>query len=125
MPQPSRRCNTAESMSEGAQKVAAQPDSADELRLRNAALEKENMELRLEARARAANLAGIAHELRTPLTSILGFSEILLGQEHLTEAQRGFCERIQNSAQQLRASLNRLSELYRRQGARSEDSESE
>jgi signal transduction histidine kinase len=38
----------------------------------------------------------------------------------LTEAQRGFCERIQNSAQQLQASLNQLSDLSRLEAGQSE-----
>lgn len=112
-------------MSDGTGKVATQLNSVEELSQRNAALEKENYKLRQAAEARAASLARLAHELRTPLTSILGFSEILLGQEQLTEAQRSFCERIQNSAQQLRASLNQLSEIYRSQNPRPENSESE
>ena len=62
---------------------------------------------------RSASMAHLAHELRTPLTSILGFSEILLSQEQLSDAQRNFCERIQNSAQQLQRTLNDLAELAR------------
>lgn len=69
---------------------------------------------------RSVFLARLAHELRTPLTSILGFSEILLGQEDLTEAQRNFCERIQSSAHQLRHGLNQLSALSRLEAGRSE-----
>ena len=77
------------------------------------ALRRENEELRRNSRYRSQFLSRLAHELRTPLTSILGFSEILLSQERLTDAQRGFCERIQSSAQQLQASLNQLSDLAR------------
>jgi signal transduction histidine kinase len=69
--------------------------------------------LRRTGQYRSLFLSRLAHELRTPLTSILGFSEIMLSQEKLTEAQRGFCERIQSSAQQLQASLNQLSDLAR------------
>ena len=58
-------------------------------------------------------MAHLAHELRTPLTSILGFSEILLSQEELSDSQRNFCERIQNSAHQLQRTLNELSDLSR------------
>ena len=112
-------------MNEGARKVSARLDSAEEPSQRIAALEKENHNLRQAAESRTASLARLAHELRTPLTSILGFSEILLSQERLTEAQRGFCERIQNSAQQLQASLNQLSEIYRSQHPRPENPESE
>lgn len=85
-----------------------------------AALKQEIRKLQLMAEYRAAFLARLAHELRTPLTSILGFSEILLGQEELSEAQRGFCERIQNSAQQLQGSLNQLSDLSRLEAGQSE-----
>ena len=41
----------------------------------------------------------------------MGFAEILLAHEKLTDAQRGFCERIQSSAKQLQAHLNQLSDL--------------
>jgi signal transduction histidine kinase len=76
-------------------------------------LEQENAELLRVSRYRSLFLARLAHELRTPLTSILGFSEILLNQEKLSEAQRSFCERIQSSANQLQNSLNQLSDLAR------------
>ena len=74
-------------------------------------LQKENEELRRNNKYRSLFLSRLAHELRTPLTSILGFSEILLSQEKLSDAQRSFCERIQSSAQQLQAHLNQLSDL--------------
>ena len=76
-------------------------------------LRKEIQELRRTSQYRSLFLSRLAHELRTPLTSILGFSEIMLSQERLTDAQRGFCERIQSSANQLQASLNQLSDLAR------------
>ena len=79
----------------------------------NAELSAQNLKLRARAERRSASLAHLAHELRTPLTSILGFAEILLSQEQLTDAQRNFCERIQNSAHQLQSSLNQLAELSR------------
>ena len=58
--------------------------------------------------------------LRTPLTSILGFAEIMLNQEQLNEAQRNFCERIQNSALQLQANLTQLSDLSRLEAGKSD-----
>jgi len=76
-------------------------------------LQNQIRELQQTTKYRSLFLARLAHELRTPLTSILGFSEILLSQEKLTDAQRGFCERIQSSAQQLQSSLNQLSDLAR------------
>ncbi len=76
-------------------------------------LESQNLKLRNLAEHHSASISHLAHELRTPLTSILGFAEIMLSQEELSDAQRNFCERIQNSAQQLQRSLNQLSELSR------------
>ncbi len=91
-----------------------------ELEEQRVALEQEIRKLQQMAEYRAAFLSRLGHELRTPLTSILGFSEILLSQEELSEAQRGFCGRIQNSAQQLQASLNQLSDLSRLEAGQSE-----
>jgi len=76
-------------------------------------LQNQVRELQQATKYRSLFLARLAHELRTPLTSIMGFSEILLSQEKITDAQRGFCERIQSSAQQLQSSLNQLSDLAR------------
>src|SRR5882672_4485552 len=95
-------------------------DSIAELRNQNATIEEQNRKLQQIAEYRSEFLARLSHELRTPLTSILGFSEILLTQEELTEAQKGFCERIQTSARQLQASLNQLSDLSRLEAGRSE-----
>jgi len=83
------------------------------LEVENSKLKQENQKLLDLSQWRSASIAHLAHELRTPLTSILGFSEILLSQEELTDAQRNFCQRIQNSAQQLQRTLNDLAELSR------------
>jgi len=91
--------------------------SSEALDERIAALESENLNLRNLAEHHSASISHLTHELRTPLTSILGFAEIMLSQEKLTDAQRNFCERIQNSAQQLQRSLNQLSELSRAIGS--------
>jgi signal transduction histidine kinase len=86
----------------------------------NSSLAAENHELKQLAKYHSALLARLVHELRTPLTSIMGFAEILLNQEELTEAQRNFCKRIQSSAQQLRGSLNQLADLSRLESGNSE-----
>jgi signal transduction histidine kinase len=84
-----------------------------QLKLRTVELEEANRELRHVSHYRSLFLARMSHELRTPLTSILGFTEIMLDQEKLTEAQQRFCEKIQNSGLQLLASLNQLVDLSR------------
>ena len=86
-------------------------------------LQKEIRELQQATKYRSLFLARLAHELRTPLTSIMGFSEILLSQEKITDAQRGFCERIQSSAGQLQSSLNQLSDLARLEAGQTKLSE--
>src|SRR5258705_4131913 len=85
----------------------------NELRQRTAELEQANRELRRVSHYRSLFLARMLHELRTPLTSIMGFTEILLDQEKLTEPQRRFCQKIQNSGMQLLTSLNQLVDLSR------------
>jgi len=85
----------------------------DQLQLRTVELEEANRELRHVSHYRSLFLARMSHELRTPLTSILGFAEIMLDQEKLSEAQQRFCQKIQNSGLQLLASLNQLVDLSR------------
>ena len=91
-----------------------------ELRQRTGALEDANRELLRVGRYRSLFLARMSHELRTPLTSILGFAEILLDQEDLTETQRRFCSKIQSSGFQLHASLNQLVDLSRLEAGQTE-----
>ena len=85
----------------------------EQLKQRKVELEAANRELQYVSRYRSLFLARMSHELRTPLTSILGFTEILLDQEQLTDAQRGFCQKIRNSGLQLLASLNQLVDISR------------
>jgi signal transduction histidine kinase len=91
-----------------------------ELRSRTAELESANVELQRVGRYRSLFLARMSHELRTPLTSILGFAEILLDQEHLSDTQRRFCGKIQSSGFQLQASLNQLVDLSRLEAGHTE-----
>jgi len=92
----------------------------DEMRKRTAELDEANRELRRVSHYRSLFLARMSHELRTPLTSILGFSEILLDQEELTDTQRRFCQKVQDSGFQLQASLNQLVDLSRIEAGQTE-----
>jgi signal transduction histidine kinase len=92
----------------------------EELQQRSHDLEEANRELRRVAHYRSLFLARMSHELRTPLTSILGFSEILIDQEKMTDTQRRFCEKIQSSGKQLQTSLNQLVDLSRLEAGHSE-----
>jgi signal transduction histidine kinase len=88
-------------------------DLFQQLQARTVELEEANRELRHVSHYRSLFLARMSHELRTPLTSILGFAEIMLDQEKLSEPQQRFCQKIQNSGMQLLASLNQLVDLSR------------
>ena len=83
-------------------------------------LEEANRELRHVGHYRSLFLARMSHELRTPLTSMLGFAEILVDYERLTEKQHRFCEKIQSSGMQLQTSLNQLVDLSRIEAGQSE-----
>ena len=92
----------------------------EELKRRTAELEEANRELKRVSHYRSLFLGRMSHELRTPLTSVLGFTEILLDQEELSDAQRRFCKKIQDSGLQLQASLDQLVDLSRIEAGRTE-----
>lgn len=92
----------------------------EELQQRSQALEEANRELRRVAHYRSLFLARMSHELRTPLTSILGFTEIMLDHETLTDSQRRFCEKVQGSGLQLQTRLTQLVDLSRLEAGQSE-----
>ena len=95
-------------------------DLVEEASEREDELQEANRELRRVAQYRSLFLARMSHELRTPLTSILGFSEILIDHENLSDSQRRFCEKIQSSGQQLQTSLNHLVDLSRLEAGQTE-----
>lgn len=92
----------------------------EELRQRTDALEVANRELREVARYRSMMLEHMTHELRTPLTSILGFAEIMLEHEGLSECQHDFCQRIQNSGERLKTTVKQLVDLSRLEAGKTE-----
>ena len=92
----------------------------EELKRRTAELEEANREQRRVSHYRSLFLGRMSHELRTPLTSILGFTEIMLDQEQLTETQHRFCRKIQDSGLQLQASLDQLVDLSRLEAGRTD-----
>lgn len=69
---------------------------------------------RLE-RMKSEFLATVSHELRTPLTSIMGFVELLLGEEpgKLTPTQREFLETALESSHHLLRTVNDILDVSR------------
>ena len=76
----------------------------DELAQANLALFEMN-------RLKSDFLATMSHELRTPLNSIIGFSEVLSGTEHLGDRQRRYASNIQTSGRMLLSMINDILDL--------------
>jgi two-component system, NarL family, sensor histidine kinase BarA len=93
------------SMQDRLRKVNADLDrKVDELAQANMALYESN-------RLKSDFLATMSHELRTPLNSILGFSEVLLSSNGLSEKQNRWVVNIQSSGQQLLNLINDILDL--------------
>ncbi len=74
-------------------------------------LARVNMALYENNRLKGDFLATMSHELRTPLNSIIGFSEVLLSAENLTEKQQRYAANIMTGGKQLLALINDVLEL--------------
>jgi signal transduction histidine kinase len=74
-------------------------------------LAQANMALFEMNRLKSDFLATMSHELRTPLNSIIGFSEVLVGNEQLNERQRRYASNIQNSGKMLLGMINDILDL--------------
>jgi signal transduction histidine kinase len=93
------------SMQDRWRKVNADLDrKVDELAQANMALYESN-------RLKSDFLATMSHELRTPLNSILGFSEVLLGSQPLTDKQQRWARNIQSSGERLLNLINDILDL--------------
>jgi signal transduction histidine kinase len=93
-----------------------------QLREKYLALEQANVELqRLNEETHSANqaktafIANISHELRTPLNTVIGFSEMLVGEVYgpVNDKQRQQLERILRNSQQLLTLINPMLDLAR------------
>ena len=69
---------------------------------------RQNERLREADRLKDEFVALISHDLRTPLTSIMGYLELVLDDDNLTEEQRGFLNVADRSADRLLRLVNDL-----------------
>jgi signal transduction histidine kinase len=93
------------SMQDRWRKVNADLDrKVDELAQANLALYESN-------RLKSDFLATMSHELRTPLNSILGFSEVLLSGDRLSDKQLRWVRNIQTSGDRLLNLINDILDL--------------
>ncbi len=74
-------------------------------------LARVNMALYESNRLKGDFLSTMSHELRTPLNSIIGFSEVLITADTLTDKQRRYAANIMTSGQQLLALINDILDL--------------
>lgn len=81
-------------------------------------LARVNMALYESNRLKSDFLSTMSHELRTPLNSIIGFSELLLNAENLTEKQQRYAANIMTSGQQLLALINDVLDLAKMEAGR-------
>jgi signal transduction histidine kinase len=71
-------------------------------------LAQQNEQLREADRLKDEFVALISHDLRTPLTSIMGYLELTLGDEDLTDDQRRYLEIVDRNADRLLRLVNDL-----------------
>jgi signal transduction histidine kinase len=71
-------------------------------------LARQNEQLREADRLKDEFVALISHDLRTPLTSIIGYLELVLDDDNLTEEQRGFLNVADRNADRLLRLVNDL-----------------
>ena len=74
-------------------------------------LARVNMALYESNRLKSDFLATMSHELRTPLNSIIGFSEVLLSADNLSDKQQRYAGNIMTGGKQLLALINDVLEL--------------
>ena len=84
----------------------------------DAALAKAKDQAEAANQAKTRYVAGITHELRTPLNSILGYAQILLKDERLTDEPRRAVATIQRGGEHLRGLIEGLLDLARIEAGR-------
>lgn len=81
-----------------------------------------NQDLERASQLKSEFLAAMSHELRTPLNSILGFSDLLLGQKFgaLSDRQLKYIRVIQESGQHLLQLINDILDLSKIESGKAE-----
>jgi CheY-like chemotaxis protein len=72
----------------------------------------------LANKSKSAFLANMSHEIRTPLNAIIGFSQLLNRDKHLTESQKDYSNSIVRAGEHLLALINDILELSKVEAGR-------
>ena len=92
-------------------KMLQQVSQAHDLRIRAAEERLEKEKLLAASQAKSQFLANMSHEIRTPMNAIVGISEILLHDEHLTEQERKYVGDIKMSSDALLTIINDILDI--------------
>jgi len=85
-----------------------------------AVLLKARQDAEMANKAKSVFLANMSHEIRTPLNAIIGFSQLMNRDKHLTDAQRVYNISIIRAGEHLLALINDILELSKMEAGRLE-----
>ena len=71
-------------------------------------------------KAKSVFLANMSHEIRTPLNAIIGFSQLMMRDSHMTESQKDYNNSIIRSSEHLLSLINDILELSKIEAGRIE-----
>jgi PAS domain S-box-containing protein len=103
----SDRKDTEQQLARSRQKLA---NTVKELEAFNKALAESSEKAEAATRAKSEFLANMSHEIRTPMTAILGFSEVLMGDE-LSQEQLDAVTTIKRNGEYLIGIINDILDL--------------